>query len=237
MPMRTASAFSRRTAASTRRFHEASTSAFDPYGAAVHPWSWASAPSMARFAPLTMRTLIGAPVSAALRGPVHQQLEHGVALGQVGLEHDARLDTEELLLGQDLGERVDGQRQVAVLLHVEVDEGPRGGRHRGAVQPAQPFGHPLDRSLLVVGAQLRGDRGDLHRDVGHLWAPQHLDHPVQAVGGFLLAQHGLAQDVDVEASALGGPLGQVAAQGFWLRRQDDPLGGGPDLPVDQPHRP
>ena len=173
---------------------------------------------------------------AAGAGPRQQLLEHGVALGQVGLQHDAGLDVAELLLGQHRREDVDGQREVAVLLHVEVHERVRRGGPGRPVEPAQALGHALDGPLVVVGAQLCGDRGDLHRDVGDLGAGEHLDDAVEAVGGLVLAEDGLTQDVDVQPRTLGGALLQVLAQAGLLGGQDDPGRGVADLPVDQLHR-
>ncbi len=178
----------------------------------------------------------GAALLPTGAGPREQLLEHGVALGQVGLQHDARLDVAELLLGQDRREHVDRQREVAVLLHVEVHERVRGGGPGSPVEPAQAHGHALHGPLVVEGAQLRGDRRDLHRDVGDLGAREHLDDTVEAVGGLVLPEHGLTQDVDVESGALGRALLEVLAQSGLLRGEDDPGGGVADLPVDELHR-
>ena len=155
---------------------------------------------------------------AAGARPGQQLLEHRMALGQVGLQHDPGLDVAELLLGQDRGEHVDGQREVAVLLHVEVHERVRRRGPGCPVEPAQALGHALHGPLVVVGAQLRGDRRDLHRDVGDLGAGEHLDDPVEAVGGLVLAEHGLAQHVDVEPSALGRAPAPGACAGGPARR-------------------
>ena len=177
-----------------------------------------------------------AALLAAGAGPRQQLLEHGMALRQVGLQHDACLQVAELLLGQHGREHVDGQCEVAVLLHVEVHEGVRGGGPSRTVEPAQALGHPLDGPLVVVGAQLCGDRRDLHRDVGDLGAGEHLDDAVEAVGGLVLAEDGLTQDVDVELGALGGALLQVLAQAGLFGGEDDPGRGVADLPVHELHR-
>ena len=146
---------------------------------------------------------------AAGAGPGQQLLEHGMALGQVGLQHDAGLDVAELILGQHGREHVDGQCEVPVLLHVQVHEGARRGGPGCPVEPAQALGHALDGARVVVRAPLCGDRGDLRRDVGDLGAGEHLDDAIETVGGLILAEDGLAQDVDVRA----GPPRRRASRG------------------------
>ncbi len=168
--------------------------------------------------------------------PGQESCEDRMALGQVGLQHDPGGHLGELRLGEHEGEHVDGQGEVAVLLHVEIDERVRRGRQGRAVEPSQPLGDSLHRALVIVGAQLCRDRRDLHRDIGDLRAAEHLDDPVEAVGRLLLAEHGLAEHVDVEPRSFGRALGQVLAQGCRLGGQDDPGRGLPDLPVHEPHR-
>ena len=59
------------------------------------------------------------------RRELDQALQRGQRVRQVRLQHDARLEPGELGLGEQRREDLDGQVEVAVLLHVEVDE--RGG--------------------------------------------------------------------------------------------------------------
>ena len=76
---------------------------------------------------------------------------HAMGVGQVGLEDDARAERQELRLVQHLLERRHREVEVAVLLHVEVDEFRRDAAvgmavavARGlAVERAEPLGDPL----------------------------------------------------------------------------------------------
>ena len=60
--------------------------------------------------------------------------------------------------------------------------------------------------------ELRADRRDLDRDVVDGRLGQDVEDPAQAVLGLVLAEDGLAEDVDVEADALPAPAGDVAGQ-------------------------
>ena len=112
-----------------------------PYGAATQPWSSASTASIDRFAPLTSRTLIPAPPAATLAaGELDQAIQRGHGVRQVRLEHDSRLESVELGLGEQRHEHLEGQVEVAVLLHVEVDERVRllviAARYSGRSRPS-----------------------------------------------------------------------------------------------------
>ncbi len=70
-----------------------------------------------------MRTFTAPPPRSRRRRGPRSQPDQGVErVGEVGLEDDAGLDGEELRLVEQLGEGVEGEREIAVLLHVEVDE-------------------------------------------------------------------------------------------------------------------
>jgi hypothetical protein len=60
--------------------------------------------------------------ATAGRGPLLQLDHRAEGVGQVGLQHDAGLEVEELRLVEQSGEHRDRHVEVAVLLHVEVDE-------------------------------------------------------------------------------------------------------------------
>ncbi len=143
----------------------------------------------------------GAARRAARDRPRGQLLHRAERVGQVGLQHDAGLEAAQLRLVEQRGEHRDGEVEVAVLLHVEVDE-----LRRGAL-----------RGELVERRELRDDLGDglverPHRELAH--DARHLDRHVvdvvageelvgaaQAAVGLVLAEHGLAEEVEVEAVA------------------------------------
>lgn len=118
----------------------------------------------------------------------------------------------ELRLGEHPGEDLDGHLEVAVLLHVEVDEGVRGRRLGGLVERAQPGQAALDGALGVPRADLADERGDLDRDVVDVGSLEQLAGALGAAGGLALAEHGLAEEVDVEAEPVLAGLRQVLAQ-------------------------
>ena len=57
------------------------------------------------------------------RGPGADPLERTEGVGQVGLQHDPRIEVPKFGLVKQVGERPDGQLEVTVLLHIEVHEG------------------------------------------------------------------------------------------------------------------
>ena len=112
-----------------------------------------------------------APRGVAGVGPGDEPLECGMRIGDVGLQHDPRGHLLELRLVQHADECLDGELKVAVLLHVEIDEGPvvlgdpvEGGETLGdAVERVIPGKH------VEVGAQGRDLDGDVV-DVGAAYA-------------------------------------------------------------------
>ena len=95
-----------------------------------------------------------APRGVALIRPRDESVECGVGVGNVGLEHDARGHLRELRLVEHADEGLDGELQVAVLLHVEIDEGPVS--LCDAVERGQALGDPSERVLpgehIEIGA-------------------------------------------------------------------------------------
>ena len=78
---------------------------------------------MARLAPFTKRTRTGGGASPlALRGEGKDTLERLVATGEVRLQGDPGRLRRALLAAQRPEERLQGEVEVAVLLHVKVDE-------------------------------------------------------------------------------------------------------------------
>ena len=170
-------------------------------------------------------------------GPLGQLPLDGEAVRQVGLEDDAGRVVAKLLLFQGGDEGLVGDLQVAVLLHVQVDE----LGHPGTVRPDEEvlFGHPVDGRepldqgghgvLEVERADLREDGRDLDRDVLDVRILHVADVGGQPVGRLPLAEHRLAQVVDVHADALGlAPL-QMGVQFLVLARDDGPAAAGAHL--------
>ena len=154
-------------------------------------------------ADLDARAAVGSPLSRELREPLNGTQR----IRQVGLDDDAGLVVHELRLAQQAGEDFDREVEVLVLLHVEVHEGGAGGLGRGeAQQGPQPLAHHRRRLLERPQVDLRRDRGDLHGDVVDVVPAQQPLDLVRVVLRLRLAQHGLAQEVDVE-------LGAVRTQG------------------------
>ena len=138
----------------------------------------------------------GAPCGRDVR-----QLVEGVGgVGQVRLQHDARLGVPEVRVRHQPLEHAHREGEVAVLLHVEVEEGAVPGRCR--VQRAQPVDHPLDAAVGVPRGELAGHRRDLDRHVVHVGPLHQSRHARQAGGRLTLPQHGLAEQVEVQAEAL-----------------------------------
>jgi len=96
-------------------------------------------------------------------------------------------------------EHLKGEVEVAVLLHVEVDEFARPVRR--IHQRSEPNHGLLHRR--VVGPRRVGThhRGHLDGDVIDVGPVEKLDGAVEPGGGVLVAQHGLTQKVDVQARA------------------------------------
>ena len=107
---------------------------------------------------------------------------------------------QQLRVGHEPLEHPHREREVAVLLHVEVEE--RAVPGRGQVQRPQPLDHAVDAAVGVPRGQLAGHRRDLD---GHVVDVGPLDqgrHPRQPGGRLALPEHGLAEQVEVEPEAL-----------------------------------
>ena len=75
--------------------------------------------------------------SNALCGPLLQVLHCSQGVGQVCLEHDTGFQVLQVGLVQNLGEHLNGEVQVLVFLHVQVDELLGGGGCSQLVQRGQ----------------------------------------------------------------------------------------------------
>ena len=157
--------------------------------------------------------------------PGRQLLERAVGVGQVGLQHDARVQAGEVRGVQRAPERRQGQLQVGVGLHVEVDEARGRGGVRGA-ETAARRGHrdALDLGVERDDVELRGHRADLHADVVDVGAGEVTQHALQAPVRLVVAEHRLAQQVHVDLEAPGAPAREVPRKGGVRRGRDDRAG-------------
>ena len=109
----------------------------------------------------------------------------------------------------------------------------------GAQRDAQRILRAGERLAVGPQVELRGDGRDLDRDVVDV-GPLHQGHQgVAPAPGLLMAEHGLAQQVDVHAEALGAQPGQMATQrgilrvGHQLTDDGAASAGGPVAPPCQ----
>ena len=174
-------------------------------------------------------------------GPAAQLLQPGDRVRQVGLENDARPGPLVALLAQDLTKHGQGQIEVPVLLHVQVDELLRPVAVGQVVQPAQAGGDPVNLGVEGEHVELRADRGDLHRDVVDRRLGEDRLDPAQAGFGFVLPEDRFAEHVDVHPDALAPAAGDVPGQPAGRGRQydaghlaPDPLADGRDDRLGQP---
>jgi hypothetical protein len=164
--------------------------------------------------------------------PLGQRPLHAMRVGQIGLEDDARAQRQELRLVEDLRERGDGEVEVAVLLHVEVDElrgDPAVGMGvavagRRVVEPAQALGHLRHRGAKRHEVDLAEHRRHLDRDVLDVVAGEEGEIGLHAPGRLRLAEDRLAQLIQIEPHAVAAPLCQIARELAFLAGQDDVLG-------------
>jgi hypothetical protein len=154
-----------------------------------------------------------------------------MGVGQIGLEHHAGGQGQELLLVEHLAKRRDGEVEVPVLLHVQVDE-LRGDMAVGmavvvppglAVERPQRVLHLLDRRAEGDEVDLARDRGHLDRDVLDVLARQERHVGGEPPRRLLLAEDRLAELVQIEARPRCPPLRQVAPEVVLLGGQDEGL--------------
>ena len=153
-----------------------------------------------------------APPRAAVRGPGLQPVHGRHRVGQVGLQHDARFQAGKLSAVEDRHEHCDGQVEVAVFLHVQVDE---LGRRRPSGQPVKRYeasSYMADR--LVEGPWRKGRHGGryLYRHVVDVRSHQELSRPLKTRIGLPLPQHSLAEEVEIEPGPRCAGTGDSAAE-------------------------
>ena len=176
----------------------------------------------------------GAAAATAGGGPGAEALQRGHRLGQVGLQHNARLELRELGLVEQADEGIERERQVLVFLHVEIDEDGRRGVG-GAKDVAQGLLGSPERVRVGPQVELRADRRHLDRDVVDVGARHEREHvgpPTRRLG---VPEHGLAQQVDVDPEPLGAQARQVPAQGRVGGVRQQVPDQGPEAAAGQRH--
>ena len=121
-------------------------------------------------------------------------------------------------------ENCDGERQIAVLLHIEVDELRRAERHRQSIEAADLFGDC--RNCFVEGkrAYLRMNGRDFHRNVVHVLTAQCGLDEVHSLGRFVLTENGLSKNVDVRSVPGARAAGQMTFEAGVAIKHDGALG-------------
>ena len=113
---------------------------------------------------------------------------------------------------EHLGEHRDGEVEIAVLLHVEVDESTAGSGL--GVQGLESFDDSVDGLVERPHRELAGDRGHLDGHIVDVVALEQLHRAVATADSLTLAEHSLAEEVDVQAvAALAQLLDRVAELG------------------------
>ena len=107
-----------------------------------------------------------------------------------------------LRLLQQLLEDRDSEIEVAELLHVEVDELAQRGCRGKFIKRGQPLDDDVDHVIQGPHRELAGHRRDLDRHVVDVVALEQLAGSCEAVARLRVAQHGLAEQVQIEPDAL-----------------------------------
>ena len=142
--------------------------------------------------------------------PFLKTLHGGQGVGQVGLQHNARLVVGQILLVEDGGEYRNGQVEVLVVLHVEVEE---GAVITGQAVQGREHVHTVGDDLIEAPRIVRtGHRRDLDGDVVDVLTGHQAGDLRQALRGLLVPQNGLAQKIDVEPIATGAQASQSGPQ-------------------------
>ena len=125
--------------------------------------------------------------------------------------------------------------EVLVLLHVQVDEGVRVALHGLAVQRAQAILQAFNGALEVPVVQLADHGGSLDGNVVHPRVLQQVEGVIQASLCLGLAEHGLAQQVQVQLEALVAVVVQHAIQRLGFRIQHQVADGGAQVGARDRH--
>ncbi len=157
---------------------------------------------------LDARAALGNPMTC----PRDQPVQRRDRVGQIGLQHDARLEVREGRLLEQRREDRDREVEVAVLLHVEVDELGAPGCRGLLVQGRQALHHAGDGLVEAPHRELADDRRDLDRDVVDVIPGQQLLRAAEPAARLAVAEHRLAQQIHIEPDAAGAQPPQRLAQ-------------------------
>ena len=152
-------------------------------------------------------------------GPSGEVLEDLVGVGEVGLQDDSGFDVFEFMLAEGALEDLAGEVEVAVFLHVEVDE------FSGAVELAEALLNGGDGAFLIEEVDLGEDGRDLDREVGALGFGEELEVLGETVLRFFFTKDGFAEEVDVDLLA----GAKVGVELIVFARKDDALAVAPYL--------
>ena len=134
-------------------------------------------------------------------GPRGEAFERRQRLGQVGLQHNAGLILPQRGTVEQSLKDLDRQVEVAKLFHVEVEKGGGHAKRRGLVERRQSLDDAINRLVEGPHVQLAHHGRDLDRHVVDVGALHELGDAREPTNGFAVSQHGLAEQVDVEAVA------------------------------------
>ena len=174
----------------------------------------------------------GSTLRMPVIGPFAESFQRLVRVGDIGLQHDPGAQVSEFRLIENANERLDRQVQIAVFLHVEIDEGIMGGSD--AIQRRESIGDAIQGVVPGEHVEVRAECRDLDRHVVDIRAAQSRGDHLEAVVSLVIAEDRLAEHVDVEIESIRGSSCYIATEGRVLRWQDDAFGFAPDAPVDGP---
>ena len=144
-------------------------------------------------------------ISHPLARPRGQLSQCRQGIGQISLQHDPRLEIAEPLIFEDPSEHRDREVEVAVLLHVEVDEGAAAvlgqSRRRGEVQRREALDDGIHDLIEGPHRDVTRDRRDLHRDVVDIGPTDEVVDALESAQRLALTEHCLAQQVEVQLGA------------------------------------
>lgn len=115
--------------------------------------------------------------------------------------------------------------EIAVFLHVEVDEFP------GAVELAETGLDGRECAFLIEKIDLREDRGDFHREVLALGFGEEFEILLEAVLRFFFSENGFTEKVQVDL----GTFFEVGGERFFFAGEDDALAFRANLRGDGGH--
>ncbi len=141
----------------------------------------------------------------ALARPGRELPQRGERIGQISLQHDPRLEVAQPLILKEASEHRDRQVEVAVLLHVEVDEGAaavlRQPRRGGEVQRSEALDDGIHKLIEGPHRDVARDRRDLHRDVVDIGATDEVVDALEPAQRLAFAENSFTQQIEVQFRA------------------------------------